>query len=317
MRTKTLFLVLCSLVLSVTIQAQELSKEEKKALVKEAKAMKKNPELLKNLKDQAAGLDIVVNEQTAYIMRLTQLNQSLTAKNDALRSSLSDTELELHEKEDDCVLDEAGQKYRIQIGLYRDFNITSYLVKPKFMVFEKVGDLYRYSIGNFDTEEDAKDFAKEIRAMGISDAFVTEYNDGDRNMVFDANNSAGVSGYTPNDYSSVNISTPGLGEIPNSYTDMGTEPVVIDLSGGTVINNVDVEDATTIPAPSSNIEFKEKKSVNDVQVIPVEDVPVIINTTVTGETSLDINAPDETNIELPPVKTNKPSNSGIFISTGE
>ena len=76
--------------------------------------------------------------------------------------------------------EDAGMKYRLQIGLYEQFDITSFLEQIKVVSFEQVDGKFRYTIGNFNTEEEAEMFKEAVRRMGIKDAFVSYYLDGIR-----------------------------------------------------------------------------------------------------------------------------------------
>ena len=77
---------------------------------------------------------------------------------------------------------------KFKLGLYRDFDITEYLIQPKFVRSEEVNGLYRYSLGWFRDYNMAKTFLDDVRKMGITDAFITEYDDGVRDI--DPNSSA-------------------------------------------------------------------------------------------------------------------------------
>jgi hypothetical protein len=73
------------------------------------------------------------------------------------------------------------------MGLYNQFDISGYFSKPKYLGYEKVDGGNRYVISYFDQEEDAKAFVKDMRKMGIKDAFVARYVDGKRLFEWDKN----------------------------------------------------------------------------------------------------------------------------------
>lgn len=173
--------------------AQDLSKEEKKELLEQIKSMKKNPAMLKKMKQNMADKDQVIEEQ---IEEITILKNDMETRNQEI-AKLSD-ELQVMEANrieaetkaaasnpanytgGDAPLDHQGTKYRIQIGLFQNFNITHLFDQPKYIVHEDVNGLHRYSVGNFDSEADAEAFKLELRRLGIKDAFVTTYLDGAR-----------------------------------------------------------------------------------------------------------------------------------------
>lgn len=73
-----------------------------------------------------------------------------------------------------------GTVYKIQIGLYKHFNINKYFDDLKTLGYEQVDGKNRYVIGTFDNVATAKKFVEDVRKMGIKDAFVSKYVDGER-----------------------------------------------------------------------------------------------------------------------------------------
>ena len=58
--------------------------------------------------------------------------------------------------------------------------------KLKTIKAESVDGKKRYVIGHFDDLMDAVQFRNDIKSLGIDDAFVSQYKDGERVMGFDA-----------------------------------------------------------------------------------------------------------------------------------
>lgn len=73
-----------------------------------------------------------------------------------------------------------GTSYKVQIGLYKNFNINRYFEGGKEISYEVVNGNNRYVIGSFDNEQTAEQFVEDIRKMGIKDAFVAKYENGKR-----------------------------------------------------------------------------------------------------------------------------------------
>jgi hypothetical protein len=73
-----------------------------------------------------------------------------------------------------------GTVYKIQLGLYKKFNINKYFEDLKYIGYEIVDGKNRYVIGYFNDEQTAQSFVKDVRKMGIKDAFVAKYVDGKR-----------------------------------------------------------------------------------------------------------------------------------------
>lgn len=74
----------------------------------------------------------------------------------------------------------SGTVYKVQIGLYKEFNINKYFEEPRYIGYESVDGMNRYIIGYFPDEQIAEDFVKDVRKMGVKDAFVSKYIDGQR-----------------------------------------------------------------------------------------------------------------------------------------
>ena len=196
---KNLLLIL-SLLACTSLFAQNLSKAEKKALLEEIKELKKSPEKLKELKESIEVREIIIDQQNEEIddlkkesqkndLALKEMKDSLTIVKDkikTLNSSSGNSGVQasnaynLAPTTTNAPLDHAGNKYRVQIGVFQNFDITHLFDEPKYIVHEYVNGMHRYSIGNFTTEADAEVFKKEMKRMGLKDAFVTTYTDGYR-----------------------------------------------------------------------------------------------------------------------------------------
>jgi predicted transcriptional regulator len=79
-----------------------------------------------------------------------------------------------------------GTVYQVQMGFYQYLDLVSFNDKLKTVRAEEIDGKKRYVIGHFDNLLDAVQFSNDIKRIGVSDAFVTEYIDGKRNMNFDA-----------------------------------------------------------------------------------------------------------------------------------
>lgn len=171
------FLFLCSI--GFAGFGQDLTKEEKKELLAQIKQLKKDPIQLKYLQESVDVKDVIIGEQTNEIISLKK--EAMQARIALKEAQDSIAALEIAQADaQPTEIQMEGFHYRVQIGLYRDFNITQLLDKHKFMVYEQIDGLYRYSIGNFDKLSTAEYFAEEMRKLGIKGAFVSQYYDGER-----------------------------------------------------------------------------------------------------------------------------------------
>lgn len=167
-----------------TVDAQKLTKQEKKKIKKELKQYRKNPQNYVNMQDQK-------NEQIQNLTEQVADKRTNLDEKDNLIGELNDTitalrikNVELQNKVNSYDHPEMG--YRVQIGYYKVFDLNKYLLSnPKDIYSEKVDGANRYSVGYFDNLEEARAFRNDLRKMGIKDAFVSQYQNGTRNMKFD------------------------------------------------------------------------------------------------------------------------------------
>lgn len=112
-----------------------------------------------------------------------QQDTLLSKKIDSLQSvyqanGFSSSNNEAYNDESDVV---DGLIYTIQIGAFRKYDLSKY-PKDELKNFRSMPnrDLKTYSIGKFKTADQARSFLKEIRRIGIRDAFILPIKDGER-----------------------------------------------------------------------------------------------------------------------------------------
>lgn len=218
-------------ILSSSLFAQDLSKEEKKALLAEIKEMKKSPEKLLKLKQDLEFSDIVVEQQTDIIADLKKEAQQKEIALSETKSQLLDAQEALATAQktvdnmqrsgSNAPLNHDGTKYRVQIGLFKSLDISQMLEDPKFIVHEFIDGVHRYSIGNFNTEEEAEAFKVQMRKFGLSGAFVSTYTNGLRTDNLPANYKTSLTPPTNNATSSP-ASTPSSKAAPAASTPTST-----------------------------------------------------------------------------------------------
>ncbi|MFN8286453.1 MAG: hypothetical protein U0V74_06865 [Chitinophagales bacterium] len=198
---KILSIALLALFCSAGLHAQELSKEEKKRLKEELKnymsdlpgykakmedlrnTLDSNEAEIKRLKDdqayastRQAELENRIASYDTKVKELTQENKML--KGDYVEDG--DTTVTKKFMADMQHPPAKGTVYKVQIGLYKEFNINKYFDQPRYIGYEEVEGMNRYIISYFPDEEVAKQFVADVRKMGIKDAFVSKYIDGER-----------------------------------------------------------------------------------------------------------------------------------------
>jgi len=75
--------------------------------------------------------------------------------------------------------------YSVQIKSFVDNNVTLASKALTNTMFVKTNPFYSYSLGNFETLEEAQKFRKQLVDLGFQDAFVASYRDGKRIQIED------------------------------------------------------------------------------------------------------------------------------------
>ena len=185
MRNFLIILVTLGFFINQSVQAQELTKTQKRALKKEIRTYKKNPEKWVKMQNQHQDK---VNELSDEIARLNAQLKTAELTSEQLAEQLKLEQLRFVELEKTIPSTELpeGTVYQVQMGFYQYLDLVSFNDKLKTVRAEEIDGKKRYVIGHFDNLLDAVQFSNDIKRIGVSDAFVTEYIDGKRNMNFDA-----------------------------------------------------------------------------------------------------------------------------------
>ncbi|MDG2041861.1 MAG: hypothetical protein P8J92_03355 [Bacteroidia bacterium] len=185
MRNFLIILVILGFFINQSVQAQELTKTQKRALKKEIRTYKKNPEKWVKMQNQHQDK---VNELSDEIARLNAQLKTAELTSEQLAEQLKLEQLRYVELEKTIPSTELpeGTVYQVQMGFYQYLDLVSFNDKLKTVRAEEIDGKKRYVIGHFDNLLDAVQFSNDIKRIGVSDAFVTEYIDGKRNMNFDA-----------------------------------------------------------------------------------------------------------------------------------
>lgn len=170
----------------------QLSKEEKKEYKKMAKQMAKSPEQLKTLMENEQRLQ---DEVTSAKEEMTALQSQLDAKNEKitelqqnltqLRTDLSTARTELASIQEAAPAGGAdtampGVVFKVQIGAFRNKDLSKYFENNPNFAGEIRDETQQITLGNFKDYWEADSFKKYLREMGVKDAWIVPYKDGER-----------------------------------------------------------------------------------------------------------------------------------------
>jgi outer membrane murein-binding lipoprotein Lpp len=170
----------------------QLSKKEKKEWKKKAKQFAKKPENLKQLTEDKQVAD---NSVVSLNQKVTQLQSTISDKDARiaqledelaqLRGQLTAARAELAQLKENPVVNSMdfskGVVFKVQIGAFKNKNLAKYFENnPNFGGEAKDGEPQRLTIGIFRDYWEADTFKKYMREMGVKDAWIVPYKDGQR-----------------------------------------------------------------------------------------------------------------------------------------
>jgi hypothetical protein len=184
-----------ALIFSTSLSFAQLSKSEKKEWKKKAKEYSKNPANLKQLiedKDAAQNQLNTTNQKLADLQssvsdkdaRITELEDQLAQA----RTQLTSTRAELAQlKETPSAIPvnpmdfSKGVIFKVQIGAFKNKDLAKYFENnPNFGGEVKENEPQKITIGIFRDYWEADKFKKYLREMGVKDAWIVPYRDGQR-----------------------------------------------------------------------------------------------------------------------------------------
>ena len=182
-----LFVLFLSIFISFGIQAQvkSLTKEEKKVIKSKLKDFKKKPETYKSMVTNYDN-SIKAKDEKMEAMELEIERWKTKYKLDLAAAEDSIAALKKRMTEVPNTIVTSGQKlpagtvYGVQMGNYKFLDITKYFGTDKYMIAFFDNETHQYVISYFMDKESAEACRKDIRKLGIKDAFVTKYVDGKR-----------------------------------------------------------------------------------------------------------------------------------------
>jgi ribosomal protein L29 len=190
---KRLTLLFCLVLLFAGTQSfAQLSKQEKKEWKKKAKEFKKNPAALKTLTEEKKVADDNVSTLTTQNKQMQATISDKDAKIaeledqlSRLRSELTAAKAELASLKENPVVNpmdfSKGVVFKVQIGAFKNKNLQKYFDNNPNLGGEAAekGE-QKLTIGVFRDYWEADTFKKYMREMGVKDAWIVPYRDGQR-----------------------------------------------------------------------------------------------------------------------------------------
>lgn len=191
MKTKVVILCLALIFSGMQVFAQ-LSKKEKKEWKKKAKEYAKNPANLKNLteakqvadtdnsslKGQVSTLNNQVSDKNARIAELEDQISKMRGELTSVKAELA----QLKEAPPTNSMDfSKGVVFKVQIGAFKNKDLSKYFENnPNFGGEATDKGEQKFTIGIFRDYWEADKFKKYMREMGVKDAWIVPFKDGQR-----------------------------------------------------------------------------------------------------------------------------------------
>lgn len=199
MNRKSIFILLLAFVFTapIVVQAQNLSKEEEKQWKDIARNYRKDLFALKTLveehdeyRDQVqqaqaeasqlrAAMDSKDRQLASYQQQIADLNSQILA----LQSMPPPPPRTNPDVTNPLMSDEpmvSGIIYRVQIGAYEKTKLGDDMATTPGMTLEETGNIQRVIVGQFRQHSNATALRDRMRKMGVKDAFIVAYQDGNR-----------------------------------------------------------------------------------------------------------------------------------------
>lgn len=125
--------------------------------------------------------------KSEYDSRVKQLNNKVTELNQTIKDISMNQELAANGTNNDTkgsLEDEVV--YSVQIGAFEEKDLSMY--SDNFVNFKEIksGSFNKYSLGNFETLNEAKGFRRELVKLGFRKAFIASYQNGERLKIEEA-----------------------------------------------------------------------------------------------------------------------------------
>jgi outer membrane murein-binding lipoprotein Lpp len=190
---KGIILCFCLVLIAASTSTfAQLSKKEKKEWKKKAKEYSKNPTDLKQLTEDKQAAE---NSASAANAKVTELQSTVSDKNAKIaeledqlsqtRGQLTAAKAELAQQKETPVVNSMdfskGVVFKVQVGAFKNKDLQKYFDNnPNFGGEAKEGEPQKITIGIFRDYWEADTFKKYMRDMGVKDAWIVPFKDGQR-----------------------------------------------------------------------------------------------------------------------------------------
>lgn len=174
----TLFAITCLIAFTSCSASKELTAE----LTSTRSSLNDCQEELSAAKNELMSTKQALADAKAMSGNNTGLIDELRAENNALKNQLTIAQSDLVKMTQKMqeTSDDFGVWFRVQIGAYENRHIDQRLETTDELSLEERNELQKIALGRFRNYDDAKQLQSQLQEMGLKDAWVVSYKDGER-----------------------------------------------------------------------------------------------------------------------------------------
>lgn len=167
-------------------EKKEWKKKLKKTTPEQFKRMYEENESLKSemssIQGQLSSLQAGMGEKDAKIAELTEQNRKMEAQVNAAKKAIAKAKQEgVSQPAGAPVVSDDGVVFKVQIGAFRNKDLSKYFENNENFGGETDADgIQKITLGKFRDYWEADTFKKYLREMGVNDAWIVPYKDGER-----------------------------------------------------------------------------------------------------------------------------------------
>lgn len=157
-------------------EERRAERQERREWRQQAREHRRNP---LEFRDKIEGYEETISGQNEEI---SDLKSELSKQNqliDSLKQETSPERIAERARVSPAAVPE-GLSFKVQVGAYQKFNINHYFESGIFIRPEVKNELNKYVIGYFTDLDEAGHFKKDMQKLGVRDAWVVPYFDGER-----------------------------------------------------------------------------------------------------------------------------------------
>jgi hypothetical protein len=160
---------------------KKLEPEQYKALIEENRSLKSQ---VTSLKTELSSVDDRIGEKddqiSQYQDQITDLRAQVANAKKAVASTPATSSGAAYVAPSGPVNPEVGVVFKVQIGAFTNKDLTKYLKASENFSGDTEDGVKKYSLGVFRDYWEADTFKKYLREMGVKDAWIVSYKDGQR-----------------------------------------------------------------------------------------------------------------------------------------